>query len=126
MSVISIEQIELEYAQKKYSGDDSKFNELDKKMINAIFNLRTNYKEEYEKRKCTVYIHELPKSSILEKPKDPKKDSKKADTKKEKENTQVEIIICSAIKMNGEKCTSKAKDGCFVNGKAVCGRHNKS
>lgn len=118
---ISIEQIESEYAQKKYNGDTSQFSDLDKKMIKSIFNLRSNYKEEYEKRKCSVFLKDKPTISILEKP----KENIKKDVKKETK-TETEIILCEALKMNGEKCTSKAKSGCFVNGKPVCGRHNKS
>lgn len=117
---ISMEQIEKEYAEKKYNGKIEKINEMDKKMINAIFNLRSNYKEEYEKRKCTVFLKDKPTVSVLEKNNEEKKELKK-ETK-----TETEIIFCEALKMNGEKCTSKAKSGCFVNGKPVCGRHNKS
>ena len=124
----SIEHVQFQYLKKKYNNEHHKPNELDSKIIDAIFNLRKNYNEGYKKRQCIIFLEESPVSlSTLEKQSTQAKKSIKE--KNAKPNIEIEQILCCAIKMNGEKCTSKIKEGCFVvnsvtgENKPVCGRH---
>jgi len=80
-------------------------NESDEKLIMAIYNLKKNYSEALDKRKCTKLIDF---SEIQTKVNIEPKSTKEKPLKK----------ICKAIKMDGKSCTAAAKENC-----EFCGRH---
>ena len=104
--MLSLESVREEYKQ------NNKINSLtsdDERLINAIFNLRKNYAIELEKRKTTklISIKEINFVPVIhEKTQDKTKKTEKSDA------------ICQATKLDGNKCTAKAKIGCVF-----CGRH---
>jgi len=77
----------------------------DTRLIQAIYNLHKNYAKELENRKSIILIHheEAFVAPII---------------KKETKEKQIHQQICQATKMDGNKCTAKAKPGCVF-----CGRH---
>lgn len=111
---MDIDTIRNDYILKKYPGvSQPTITDYDEKMIKSIFVLRTSYQDEFEKRRCSVMLKEIPRSSIFE----------KQQTKPKKENiTEIKnsSSICTAILMNGKPCTCKAKPG-----ESFCGRHLK-
>ena len=114
ITITSLEEIKKQYILKKYKYVESPIlTAFDTKMINALYNVRNNYKEEFEKRKCIILLKELPKStSIFEK--------NKIVTEKPNTDTNSKSDICTATLMNGKKCTAKSKPNCNF-----CGRHLK-
>jgi len=84
--------------------------DIDAKLAEAIERLHLRYKEEFDKKKCIIMIplhtslHMSP-SSITKIPPKPKVKT-------------IEVSICKATKMDGNKCTCKAKPGLDF-----CGRH---
>lgn len=82
--------------------------EDDTRLIQAIYNLHKNYSKELENRKSTILINheEAFVAPII------KKDTK------QKQVQEIQQHICQATKMDGNKCTAKAKPGCVF-----CGRH---
>ena len=81
--------------------------EDDTRLIHAIHNLHKNYSKELENRKSIILINhdETFVAPII------KKETKTI-------QKQVQQDICQATKMDGNKCTAKAKPGCVF-----CGRH---
>jgi hypothetical protein len=111
--------MDIETIRKEYFSRNNldTLREEDKLLINAIYNLRKNYAQELEKRKTTILIDhkEAFVAPIVQKETEKKKQAIKIT------NPSVDVQYCQAIKMDGNKCTAKAKyGGCF------CGRHNKS
>ena len=76
--------------------------EQDELLIKAIFNLRNNYAKELETRRTTKFIESTNTKKII----------------KNVELPKVEVQLCQATKLDGNKCTAKAKPGCVF-----CGRH---
>jgi hypothetical protein len=103
----SIESVRTEYIQR---NKISQCDHDDERMISAIHNLRKNYASELEKRKTIKLIDpsEAFVSAVIKKQEEPKK----------KEKETVAVVICKAIKMDGNPCTTKTKFGCVF-----CGRH---
>ena len=83
----------------------------DERLVNAIAKVRNKYAEELQKRKTTKMISIDEITNICEK--QVIKSEPKTKTKKE-----TEVVFCQATKMDGNKCTAKAKPGCVF-----CGRH---
>lgn len=111
MEVHSIENVREEYSKR---NKITQTNEEDERLIKAISNLRKNYADVLSKRKSVILIdpREAFVAPVI-------KQEKTKETKKQKKNVpKVEIVYCQATKMDGAKCTAKAKIGCVF-----CGRH---
>lgn len=88
-----------------------KFNNQLEKAVKAM---KDKYKQCQEKRRPIIVIEN--KTMAAPQKQNPEEAPK---PKKEKPNkTQKMVPICCATKMNGEKCTAKAKEG-----SQFCGRH---
>lgn len=86
--------------------------QFDKKLEKSIKKLKETYAAELAKKKCIKVISFEDRPQIIE--------TKKASTKKKsepKKKSTSPCKTCCATKMNGHKCTAKAKNGDF------CGRH---
>ena len=103
-----------QYALRTYGNENAELSDYDKKFVKSLQKFRKTNEAEISKRKCIVFLKDRPITSLFQKPIVRNSNSKK-ETKEDKE-----IMYCTATKMNGEKCTSKAKPGCNV-----CGRHMK-
>ena len=108
------------YTQRTYPGknvDIHNLTEYDIRMIYTMNRLRKSYDNHASKRKRTVLssINVIERDRELQTPPLPKNQQKKTCSKP---ITVPEI--CRAVKMNGEKCTAKAK-----NGIQFCCRHSK-
>lgn len=116
---LTLEQVSLDY-MKKYNKES--LTENDKKLVNAIFNLRNNYKEALEKRKCTVFLKEKPNTELLTHDEVETTPKTKDQSKTEDQKTKVQVCVCQckAITMKGTQCGSKAKPN-----SEYCGRHLK-
>jgi hypothetical protein len=89
--------------------------EFDNQMLNAISKMKEKYKE-HTNRRCSVLLSEKELRNIHNKVDvSPEEPHKMYEHEKILTGT---ILICTATKMNGEICTSKAKPGCLF-----CGRH---
>ena len=116
---LTLEEVSLDY-MKKYNKNS--LNENDEKLVNAIFNLRSNYKEALEKRKCTIFLKENPKNELIISETEIKTEVKTPKTNEKTQNdskTQC-TCQCKAITMKGTQCSSKAKPN-----SDFCGRHLK-
>ena len=88
----------------------------------AIKRLRLAYKDQLETRKCTILIENI---SDIPAPDNSRFLTNKISTTKKhadvvKKQTNINLLICKATKMDGNPCNAKAKDGC-----EFCGRHNR-
>lgn len=106
------------YIQRTYNGkhvDVSDLTEYDVRMIYTMNKLRNSYNAHQVGRKKTMLstLNEIEKARDRHPP-----PPNNTVVKKTPPNTQQET--CRAIKMNGEKCTAKAK-----NGTQFCCRHGK-
>ena len=119
----------------------------DQELAKAVQKLRDGYANQLKHRKCTIFLDMKDvhsKEDVAMTPKDRQihndKLEAKENAKKEKENlkqekallkqkvkqekadaktvSKAEIIYCHATKMDGKKCTAKAKNSCNF-----CGRH---
>ena len=98
--------------QKAISGE---MNEFDEQMMTAIAKMKEKYKEHTNRRSIVVITQEQVRNIKRE----PVTTNKPKKEKKEKVPAATSgVVICDATKMNGEKCTAKAKPGC-----KFCGRH---
>jgi Zn-dependent M28 family amino/carboxypeptidase len=80
--------------------------DIDRKIILSICKLSTSYKAHNDNKVKTIQlnvhpIHDNKPPPTLRRP------------------TKPVVCICKAIKMNGDKCTAKVKEGAF------CARHSK-
>lgn len=107
----SFESVRSEYMKR---NDLSGVSTQDTRLINAICNLRKHYAEELKKRHTTILIdqNEIMYAPVIKQP-PAKKEEKKTAAK-----SKTEEVYCQATKMDGNKCTAKAKPGCVF-----CGRH---
>ena len=123
------------------------FTTEDKDLAKAVQKLRDAYAQELKQRKCTIFLkisdvhskEDIPMSPLDRQIHDDKVEAKenalklKADAKlnakqakaeakqkakQEKQAAKPEVVYCHATKMDGKKCTAKAKNGCNY-----CGRH---
>lgn len=85
--------------------------DYEKKLKESIDKIKKKYESELAKKKCIKVISFDERPKIIEPVKKPEKTKKASET----------IQYCKATKMNGEKCTAKAKAGCG----GFCGRHCK-
>ena len=106
-----------EYALRTYGDENAELSAYDKKFVKSLENFKNTYHAEISKRKCIVFLKERPTTSLFQESNIKKKGSK-SEEKEVKKNS--DVIYCTATKMNGEKCTSKAKQD-----SNVCGRHMK-
>ena len=99
---MSVEEVRTEYMKRNNISSPTS---EDERLINAIVNLRTNYASELQKRKTVRIIehNEVFNEPII---------------KQEIQKPSVVVHYCQAIKMDGNKCTAKAKPNC-----EFCGRH---
>ena len=104
------------YSSKCDNKDNIYFEDI--ALIRAIKKLKESQKEALEKRKCVIFLKNI--SDIKTQPCETKKHTSVIKDKKQ-QPPDVEIVYCKATKMNGEKCTAKAKPNCLF-----CGRHNKT
>lgn len=98
-----------EEACEKFANQE-KMTTFDVKMQNSIKKMKECYNK-----------HNNRKSIIVLKPEEVINMQNKALSKKSIQNTtkkKEDNVICKAIKMNGKKCTAKAKPNC-----ELCGRH---
>lgn len=87
----------------------------DERLFNAIVNLKKNYTKELENRKTTILIDH---NEVFVAPVIKQNTTKIEKNEPKKTAVKCEVLICQATKMNGERCTAKAKAGCVF-----CGRH---
>ena len=88
--------------------------EFDEKMKKSIKMLKESYAKELAKKKSIKVIPFDDRPQIIEAPKPKKELVKKTKVAVKKEN----VVLCHATKMDGHKCTAKAKPG-----SKFCGRH---
>ena len=102
--------------QHQKSGVDE-LEELDLKIIKAIVRVKQSYKEQLEKRRCSIFIQKPPTNTTetLLEPAQPEAEKAKSEVKENATKHK-----CKAITMKGTQCTANAKPGC-----EFCGRHNK-
>ena len=110
-----------QYALRTYGDENAELTDYDKKFVKSLKNFKKTYETEISKRKCIVFLKERHTTSLFQESNIKKNINKTAEVKENNEVKETnEVIYCTATKMNGEKCTSKAKPGCNV-----CGRHKK-
>ena len=99
---MSADEVRTEYMKR---NNISTVTNEDERLIKAIVNLRKNYANELEKRKTVLLIehNEVFNEPVI---------------KQEIQKPSVVVHYCKAIKMDGNKCTAKAKPNC-----EFCGRH---
>ena len=112
-----------EYLARTYKMDVAKhkvkngIDEFDAQMMSAIAKMKEKYKEHTNRRTAIVLTQDQlralqhRKEPVTTKPEAPKR-------KIAEKKPSADVVICGATKMNGEKCTAKAKPGC-----QFCGRH---
>lgn len=85
--------------------------DMDRKMIRSMENLAKGYQAIQDKKVRTIQLDYRPIISDYS--------NRKPTVEKPVAVPPVAILCCKAIKMNGEKCTAKVKEGAF------CARHSK-
>ena len=116
------------YLKRQYGAkanemlENETISDIDFKMIESMCKLKSAYSAIRNKRVQAVMIafKEDPNMSAI-KPKKPKEVSTPLErTKKRKESkSDVVVCICKAIKMDGQACNARAKNGLY------CVRHSK-
>lgn len=97
-------------ATAKQMVKNGTLSEFDERMLSAITKMKDKYKEHTNRRQAVLLTPEDLRSIQNKKPILEKKETK--------QKPVVCVQICEATKMNGEKCTAKAKPDC-----KYCGRH---
>ena len=108
-----METIREEYCTK-HNKSENDLNPDDLKLIEAIFNLRQNYKKALHERKAVHFLRNIHSVNIMNY--EPVPDIAPATAVVPSSSTTK--CICKAFKKCGAPCTSPAKFGDF------CGRHN--
>jgi hypothetical protein len=87
--------------------------DMDRKMIQSMEKLAMGYQKINDKKVRAIQLDYRPIISDYSA-------NKKETTKPRQSNVEKPMVVCcKAIKMNGEKCSAKVKDGAF------CARHSK-
>jgi len=91
-----------EYAIRQYGSATAILNDFDIKMVDVIKKLRSKYANELSQRKHIIVLKE-PVKQIEEITNEVVKNSKLNEPK-------TKVLLCCAIKMNGDVCGAKLKD----------------
>lgn len=130
----SVQQDLVRYVSRTYPGRITmqvhELSDYDIRMVHTMNRLRTSYHTHNHERKKTILSNLRDIESAREHDYQKTQKGQLATTKKESKKCTSgdksaskkceEIMTCRAIKMNGDKCTAKAK-----NGTQYCCRHSK-
>lgn len=117
-----MDEMEVDYLARSYPLEIVKqkaenMTVFDRMMIAAVTKMKEKYKEHTNRRHIVVLTPEEVRkirTYVLS----PTKMKKGPGSKTKQKSPAMEVAMCQATKMNGEKCTAKAKPDC-----QFCGRH---